>query len=128
MKIILRWIFNKYRSDFDTFYVEDMFGEIPREVSENALNFMLTGKKQLDKFFRWNAYIIQKKLLRVNKHSESYLGGLVFIQTLDTALARMDTEKRLFPADETIPKEQKVEDALAGVDEFFQNNQNGSKN
>src|SRR5258708_34712091 len=120
MKNILCWIFKKYRREFDDLYIYDMFGEIPPEVTEGTLRFLLTGKKQLDRWLRWEAYVLQRKMQQPLKRAEGYVGGLVFIQALVTMMNRMETEKRLFPSEGKVPVVNDVAKDLAGVDEFFE--------
>lgn len=116
MKKIIKFLFKKYRREFDSFYIEDMFGNIPREVTDNALKFMLTGKKDLDRWIRWQAYVCQRKLIEI-KTGGIYISTLVILKTLSTALARMETEKRLFPPDE-LEEVTTILDELKNVDEF----------
>ena len=121
MKTILRFLFNKYRRQFDDLFIEDLIGEIPPEVSEGTLKFLTTGKKQLDRWMRWEAYVLQRKMQQPIKHSEAYFGGLVFIQALATMLNRMEQTGKLFSDDVKVNVKHDVEKDIAGVDEFFQN-------
>lgn len=119
MRYFLKVLFKKYRRTFDDFFIEDLIGDIPPEVSEGTLKFLATGKRQLDRWMRWEAYVLQRKLQQATKHSEAYFGGLVFIQALATMLTRMENEKRLFPDDTKTIAQNDVEKDIAGVDEFF---------
>ena len=121
MKKLVRWLFKHRRKEMEDLFIEDLIGDVPKEVSENALHFLVSGKKQLDPWLRWEAYVLQRKMIRPLKGSEGYVGALVFIQTLATIMNRLEQTKRLFPVDEHGVPKNTAEESLRGVDEFFQN-------
>lgn len=131
MKTLLRWLFKKYRQDFDTLYIEDLFGDVPKEVSEDTLRVLHKGKREFERFARWSAYLLQKKMIQPVRHAESYVGGLVFIQTMLTILNRFDHEKRIMADDVVVEATPDLAKAMEGVDDFFKRSgkqENNGKN
>lgn len=121
MKHIIRWFFRKYPKEFEDVFISDLFGDIPKEVMDDSLRVLNTGRKELDRFFRWNAFVLQRKIQQPLRHAESYIGGLVFIKTLATILDRASSPKEKTDM-EPIEEPKRLDDALAGVDSFFGKN------
>ena len=123
MKKILRFLFNRYRSTFEDLFIEDIFGDIPPQLTENAMKFLLGGGTSFNKWMRLNSYNLQRKLQQSLKDNGSvYIGGLIFFKTLDTMIARLSMGQSITPVDEPPASSQiDLEQANRGVDEFFSN-------
>ena len=120
-KKILLWLFNKNRTQFEDFFIQDVFGDVPTELTENSMKFLLSGGTAFDKWMRVSSYSLQRKLKQPAKDNGAvYIGGLIFFKTLDIMISRLETGKRLLPIEETtVTPQVDVKDDLAGVDAFF---------
>jgi len=89
---------------------EDMFGNIPKDVSEPSLEFLGNGKETLDRFFAINAYQLQRSAINNPKQSDIYTGMLIYIKSL------MITIKRAPVAREKIVVKKSPEDSISMLD------------
>jgi hypothetical protein len=120
-KKFLKWVFGKYRVDIEDVFISDMFGDVPADLTENSLKFLLSGGTNFDKWMRVSSYALQRKLQQPNKDVGSVaVAGLIFFKTLAIMMSRLEQGKKLLPVDEqAITAQQDLEKDLRGVDEFF---------
>ena len=120
-KFLVNFVFKHYRKEIEDVFIADIFGEVPSKLNENSLKFLLTGGTEFSKWMRISSYSLQRKLQQpVKDGGSTYIGGLIFFKTLDVMMSRLQTGQRLLPVEDSaveIPR--KLEDNLAGVDEFF---------
>lgn len=108
---MLKIIYKLYKHRFNELMVEDMFGSIPKDLQEPALDFLANGKEKLEKFFLIQAYTIQRRMARDHKNSDVYVGMLIIIKAFTAILAnRKTTVQKVY--DNSLP----VEDVRKDLD------------
>ena len=113
---MLRWLFNRYRDKFVDFFIEELIGPIPKEVSDDSIKFLANGKERMEMWLRWQSFVIQRKAASNPKDSEVYRGVLIHIKLLLMILDRVHSSPR-----EGVGSARKVEEAvedLSAVDKF----------
>jgi len=110
----LKFLYNRNEAMFGDIIVESFFGNIPKETSIPALDFMANNKNVLERFFSVQAYHLTRKAITSGKHVEFYDGALMIIKALVLAMNRSRIEKVAPIAGE------KKENPLAGVNKFME--------
>jgi len=128
-KFLLNFVFRHYRTDIEDRFIDDVFGEVPKELTENSLKFLLSGGTSFDRWMRVSSYALQRKLKQPNKEvGQVATAGLIFFKTLDVMMSRLQAGQKLAPIEESmVEPKQNVEDDLRGVDEFFKRSSNIDK-
>jgi hypothetical protein len=111
---ILKFLYDKNEALFADFIVESFFGNIPRDTSVPALDFMANNKNVLERFFSVQAYHLTRKAITSGKHVEFYDGALMIIKALVLAMNRSRITKK-----NPIVGEKK-ENPLEGVNKFME--------
>ncbi len=108
---MLKIIYKLFKHRFNELMVEDMFGSIPKDLQEPALDFLANGKEKLEKFFLIQTYTIQRRMARDHKHADVYVGMLIIIKAFIAALSnRKTTVQKVY--DNSLP----VEDVRKDLD------------
>lgn len=97
---MLKIVYKLFKKRFIELMVEDMFGSIPKDLSEPALDFLANGKETLEKFFTLEIYKIQRKMVHDHKNSDVYLGMMIIIKALTVAITgRKSVAEKIKPID-----------------------------
>lgn len=121
-KAILRLLFKKYKPVFEEMLVESMYGDVPKDVAQPALDFLANGREKLDKFFHIHAYNLQRKALTDVKNIQYYHGNLVNIKVMLTAIAQAKLPQR-----ENVKKQEAKKDPIDEVKSFIEAGKNRLK-
>jgi hypothetical protein len=111
---MLKWLFRRYRTKFEDFFVEEYFGMVPTEISEPSILFLAQNRVQLEKFFSLQAYEMMRRARNDEKNYERYIGVLIHIRSLIAALKK----QRVVREDVDIP--QKQENPVEKIKDFVQ--------
>lgn len=118
MKIILKFLFERYKPYFSSLFVESLVGEMPKEVNDSAIAFLANGKEKLEKWLLWNSYLIHRKAMGDLNNSQYYLGILTHIKILTILVTKnKPTEKIIIENEKSTEK--KYEKEIEGVDKFL---------
>lgn len=90
---MLRLVYKMFKTKIWELVVEDMFGNIPKDVSEPSLEFLGNGKDTLERFFAINAYQLQRAAINNPKQSDIYTGMLIYIKSLMITVKRAPTTR-----------------------------------
>lgn len=106
MRPLLRAIYRRYPHVFQDFLVEDLVGNIPKDVVEPSVAFLGRGKDVLTRFFLFQAYFVQRRSVSDVSNADRYHGMLIFIkymlaiisenqprETFESVMPQADTEK-----------------------------------
>lgn len=125
-KQIAKWLYNRYRSEFQEVMVEDTFvTTIPKTVTDNAILFLSKNRKFLEPWIVFQSYTMQRRFVAVDKrNADVWLGCLFMLKVLYLAIARGpvigEGEERLqdIPAKKEPDKPADVDDFVARMKEF----------
>lgn len=81
-KIILKFVFRKYRKDIEEIFVQDMIAGIPKEVTDVATTFLYSAKNKMEKWLLYQSYILTRKCASDFKNATFYYGMLTQIKFL----------------------------------------------
>jgi hypothetical protein len=98
---------------FQDFMVEDLIGQIPKDVREPSVAFLAKGRETLTRYFLYQSYSIQRRAVADINNAERFHGMLVFMKFL---LALMEGGPSGVTIDPII--EEPKEDPAAKVAEF----------
>lgn len=68
--------------------IEEYFGYVPDDVKEPAINFLAQNRVVLEKFFSIQAYQMMKRARNDEKNTERYMGVLIHIRSLLSAIQK----------------------------------------
>lgn len=124
-RTFIRWMFNKYRKQFEDLFIADVFDEVPHDLTQNSMQFLLSGGTNFDRWMRISSYVLQRKLEQPRKEgSGTFVGGLIFFQTLNIMMSRLQHGKIMqSPEEVEIIPDVDLDKSLEGVDEFFKRSQ-----
>jgi hypothetical protein len=122
---IIRFFVKKFPEETASIFCEDFLTNIPKEVSDPSITLLVTQKEQIEKWLRYEAYLIIRRATITPKHADYYTGVLTAIKTI-LALISVKAKGRNVIKDfgETInikeyaEQEAKRKKALEGIDNF----------
>lgn len=127
MKTLLKLLFRFHRETLSEFLVSDFFGDIPAKVTNNAVAILSEKRNQVDKWMAFQAFHLQRRLIRDPKNGLVIYGMLLQLQIMQTMLSsgpiKPEAEEDLLPASRADSDRQAQEDlntALEGVEKFKQ--------
>lgn len=82
IKKILRFVFNLYRDDFLDFAVEDLYKNIPRHISDQGIELIVEKKKQVEHWFLYQAFFLQRRIPKSKKGVDITFGMLLQIKLM----------------------------------------------
>lgn len=85
---MLRFLFNRYKKQFEDMLVEEFYGSIPASLREPSIEFLAQNKNTLERFFTIQAYIVQRRAVGDIKNAEVYKGVLIHIKSLLLVVSR----------------------------------------
>lgn len=112
-RTFLRYLYARYPKMFQDFMVEDLIGQIPKDVREPSVAFLAKGRETLTRYFLYQSYSIQRRAVADINNAERFHGMLVFMKFL---LALMEGGPSGVTIDPII--EEPKEDPAAKVAEF----------
>lgn len=115
MKNILRFIFNRYKSTFEEFLVEDFIGQIPKSLNEPAIEFLAQGRQKLEPWILYTSYYTQRRAVAEIHNAQIYHGVLLILKVLSSIVS---TKPISVESPIQISDDQKDRDPMAGVQEF----------
>ena len=120
-RFLVNLVFKRYRTEVEDRFVADMFSEVPTELTENSMKFLLSGGTQFDRWMRMSSYALQRKLEQPNREvGRVAMAGLIFFKTLNVMIGRLSLGQKILPVEESVAEAANdVAKDLAGVDEFF---------
>ena len=110
---ILTWLFKNNEPFFAELMVKNFYSEIPTNIREPSVDFLINGRGPLERFFTLQAYYVQRRAMGDMKNLQHYTGILFYIKSL---LAIIQKSKPI--VDEVMVKE-KEKDPLEGVQDFI---------
>lgn len=112
---LLKLIYLRYPKFFQDFMVEDMIGQIPKDVREPSVAFLARSRDTLTRFFLFQSYSIQRRAVADIGNAERFHGMLVYMKFLISLMESAPTTK----TEEKMVVEEDKEDPLAGVTAFL---------
>jgi hypothetical protein len=61
-RTFLKWLYLTNPRIFQDFMVEDLIGQIPKDIREPAVGFLSRGKDVMTRYLLYQAYIIQRRV------------------------------------------------------------------
>lgn len=113
-RAFLKYLYLANPTLFHEFMVEDLIGQVPKDIREPSVAFLAKGKDVLTRYFLYQAYIIQRRAVSDVDNAKSFHGMLVFIKFMMNLMA--DAQPR-----ETIESafvEEDKSDPLEGLNRF----------
>jgi hypothetical protein len=99
---------------FQDFLVEDLIGQIPKDVREPSVAFLAKGRDTLTRYFLYQAYAIQRRAVADIGNAERFHGMLVFMKFLLSLIEGTATPEPMIMSS----TEEKKENPLDKVEEF----------
>ncbi len=129
MKKVLRIVYNRYKRIFYELFVEEFIGEMPKEVSEPAMNFLMGSREKMEKWIFYQAYWVQRRGVSegINRRKdEIYMGMMVYLKMLLVicSLAKPKSKKEEQELSESVKEITKV----VNIDEEITNFKHGVQN
>ena len=120
-KIDLEKVYEENKKYFETLFVKDFIGYIPKEVNEPALKAFENNGDAIEKWILWQSWYINRKALNEPVKILFYSGMMVYLKVLYTLANANKKIPTVY-----VPREEKVEQsfldkALSGVDDFRNN-------
>lgn len=78
-KIVLSYLFYKYRDFFEEKMVEEFMAKTSDEVKEPALDFLAHGKQKLEKWILFQSYFMQRKAVNDISKAQFYQGAMLYL-------------------------------------------------
>jgi hypothetical protein len=82
IKHIIRFFVKKFPEETSSVFCEDFLTNIPKEVSDPSITLLVSQKEQLEKWLRYEAYLVIRRATINIKHADYYNGVLTSIKTL----------------------------------------------
>lgn len=127
MKKLNRILFDLNKNEFFDYAVEDLFGSIPARVSDNAISILSEQRTKVDKWFLWQAFVLQRRLVNNPTEAAAIMGMLLQIKVMMHMLSGGIVSEELAPdtspaakamADRIKKEAEEHEKELKGVDAF----------
>lgn len=112
---LLKFLYLRYTKVFQDFMVEDLIGQIPKDIREPSIAFLGKGRDVLTRYYLYQAYIIQRRAVADIANAERFHGMLVIIKFF-MALAEGSQVREIT---ETPVEEEKKEDPIDMLSEFM---------
>lgn len=80
----LRFLYFRYKKQFESFFVEDFLYEVPKDIREPAMTFLSQGKERLEKWGLFQAHMIQTRITAEPAMIEVHKGMLMMLKLLLT--------------------------------------------
>lgn len=110
----LRFLFKKYRKQFDAFYIEETVGSVPADVLIPSIDFLRRAGKGFEKLLLYQMYFAHKNWADQPKRQEFYEGVLFNIRFWHKFVSAYKEE----PIKRVEPKIEAETDPFVGVEEF----------
>ncbi len=112
-RAFLKFLYLSNPKLFADFMVEDLIGQIPKDVREPSVAFLAKGKDVLTRYFLFQAYILQRRSVADIDNAQRFHGMLVFIKFMMSLLEGAQTR-------EPLPSftEEEKKNPLEAVDKF----------
>ncbi len=79
---MIRFFVKKFPEETSSVFCEDFLTHIPKEVSDPSITLLVSQKEQLEKWLRYEAYLVVRRATTTPKHADYYTGVLTAIKTL----------------------------------------------
>lgn len=107
---MLRFIFKRYRTQFENFFVEELIGDAPADVKAPVFDLLKQQRDPFMKWLVWNSWNIQKRMAN-DENRDVLRGVLLFIRVLMSIAGK---ESIVHEA----PKDEKKLDPMTGIEKF----------
>lgn len=87
MKHIRRVMFEANRQEFYEFAIKDLYGDIPKKISDPGLRVMQDQKDKFDDWLKWQAFVLQQRMMHKPGEAQLIMGMLVQIKMLSFMLS-----------------------------------------
>lgn len=114
-RAFLKWLYLTNSNAFHELLVEDLIGQIPKDVREPSVAFLGKGRDILTRYLMYQAYVIQRRSVSDLENTQSFHGMLVFIKFLMSLVGDAQPAKTL---DGTPFVEEKKPDETEGLAAF----------
>lgn len=125
---LLRFLFKTNKKFFLDLTLEDLYGQIPKQVSDPGIAVLLEQKSKFDRLFMWQAYVLQRRMVFNPKEGEMLMGMLIQIKMFSHMIAGgvATTEESAGVSsaakaaeDRKRREEVELESAITGVENFI---------
>lgn len=79
---ILKFIYQRHKRLFYDFFVEEFISEVPKDISEPAMEWLGKGRDKLEKWILFQAHYLQRRIISDPKQIDFYQGMLAFMRIL----------------------------------------------
>lgn len=110
MKKLNRILFDLNKSEFFEYAIEDLFGSVPNKVSDNGVSVLREQRTKVEKWFMWQAFVLQRRLVNNPKDATMIMGMLLQIKVMLHMLAGGTVTDELAP--DTSPAAKAAADRL----------------
>lgn len=97
MKKLNRILFDLNKNEFLDYVVEDLFKSIPNKVSDNAISVLNEQRTKIDKWFLWQAFVLQRRLVNNPTEAATIMGMLLQIKVMMHMLSEGVVSDELAP-------------------------------
>lgn len=80
MRHLLRYLFKTYRQFFYDLILEDLYGQIPKNISDPGISVLAADRAKVDRWLMWQALVLQRRLLHNPQEANPIMGMLLQIK------------------------------------------------
>jgi len=108
-RAFLKFLYLRNTRMFQDFLVEDLIGQIPKDVREPSVAFLAKGKDVLTRYFLFQSYAIQRRAIADIANAERFHGMLVFMKFLLSLVEGSSVREPMVTVGEAEAKEDPLE-------------------
>ncbi len=86
---MLRYIYKRYKGQFEDFFIESLIGKIPDSINEPSIEFLQNARDGMEKWLLWQSYFLQKRQVNATKEDAMRIEGmLLYIRIIMSIIYR----------------------------------------